>query len=172
MPASAPANQHRQDDIAFFTHSAVLCRIAVQSRCLYLITEFCFFKNDPNNDCNYYRHRYRDRRTFAAEDLVQSETRKQSGTVAAHKREGVLVSDRAKILKHRIHRIKAYPIQHYAGNDLVNVAIRLKRTRNAAKQRTCGSRRKQAYIPRQFKPERAIQCGTRRREHTVPPRRC
>ena len=70
-------NQHRQDDIAFFTHSAVLCRIAVQSRCLYLITEFCFFKNDPNNDCNYYRHRYRDRRTFAAEDLIQSETRKQ-----------------------------------------------------------------------------------------------
>ena len=68
---------------------------------------------------------------------------------------------RAKILKHRIHRIKAYPIQHYAGNDLVNVAIRLKRTRNAAKQRTCGSRRKQTYIPRQFKPERAIQCGTR-----------
>ena len=63
------------NDVAFFSHTAILCGVTVIARRLQFITEFCFVKDYPDYNCNKNSNGNCNRCIVVIEKFTYSERR-------------------------------------------------------------------------------------------------
>ena len=116
----------REHGVAPLGHAAVFGGVLVEAGRLELIAEAGLFQHDPHEDGHEDRQRYRDGDILvAAEELVEPERRQQR----LLRRAVHLVSIGARHLldvgEDHVGGVQEDPVEHDAGDDLVDIAERL-----------------------------------------------
>ena len=148
----------RQDDVALFRHAAVLCGVAVVAGRLQLIAEFRLVEHDL--DDNGDKDRERDRQTDVlvfVEERAHAQVRQDGRRIGVGEHDRVWACPLLHIGEQHVRQIQRDPVEHDAGDDLVDVAVALEQAADRAEQRAAGHGQQHARQPAPAPAERGIQ---------------
>ena len=157
------AGDHQaQDDVALFRHAAVFRGVFVKTRGLQLVAELRLVEHDPHDDCHHDGQRDRKADVLVlVEQRAEAERRQHSGGVGVGQNLGIGAGVLFYERKEHIGQIQHDPVEHDAGNDLVDVAVGLEQARNTGQQRAAENGEQHARQPAPAKAQRCVQAQRR-----------
>ena len=157
--AGERAGDHqREDDVAFFRHAAILGGKPVVAGRLELVAEFGLVQHDPDDQRHQHRRRNGDRYIgIAVKDLIQSQRRQDRLTSGIFELEGIGGGRLLDVGEDHVRRIEHDPVEHDAGDDLVDIAVRLEQTDERAHDAAGGDRKQHARQPAPAPCKRGVQ---------------
>ena len=157
------AGDHQaQDDVALFRHAAVFRRVFVKTRGLQLVAELRLVEHDPHDDCHHDSQRDCKADVLVlVEQRAEAERRQHSRGVGIGQDLGIGAGVLFYERKEHIGQIQHDPVEHDAGNDLVDVAVGLEKARDPGQQRAAEDRRQHTRQPAPAEAQRRIQAQRR-----------
>ena len=130
-------NDKGEDDVAVLRHAGVFGCILVAAGGLELIAELGFAEENAYGDGNENSKRNGDGDILVfVKELVQPGIREKGGWVNILNIHGIRASDFFYLCKQCICGIEGNPVEHDAGNDLVNIAAGLEEANNGTETST------------------------------------
>ena len=155
-------DDHREDDISLLVHAAVFRGVFIAAGRAQLVAELGLLEENPDEYGHEDSYRQRDRDILVvAEELSEAEARYQRGGIGAGKSEGVGAGGLLDGREDHVDNIEAYPVEHDAGDDLVDVAVGFQRAGDCAEYRAGEHCADDADVPRLIQRQRQIQCRAR-----------
>ena len=147
--AGQPAGDgHSENQVLLLLHAAVFCGELVAAGGLQLVAQLGLFQQDPDQD------RHQDRQwdgnghiLVVVEQLLQAHGGQDCAGVGAGERHGVGAGGLLHQAQEHIHQIQADPIEHDAGDNLVDVAVGLQQAGDRAQRGAGHNRGQQAHVP-------------------------
>ena len=152
------ADDERDDDVALFLHAGVLRGVLVVAGGAQLIAELRALEDDVDRDRDEDRERHAERDVLVvAEDLRQAEARHDGAGARGQHLVGIGAGGLLDVREDDVHEIEADPVEHDAGDDLVDVGIGLEEAGDAAEERARRHGEEHAQPPRPVERQRRIQ---------------
>ena len=172
MPASAPPIDQGQDDVALLLHAGVARRFLVEAGRAELIAELRLVQDHPDQDGDDDGQRDRDGHILVVrEQLGKPEPGKEARLDLTCHLQCVGARGLFYVGKKHVYQIQADPVQHDAGDNLVDVAVCLQETDDAAPEAARHDRQKIRHTNQGSFQASAIRGRRRARLHTARPRR-
>ena len=151
---------HGQNEVLLLPHPAVAGGVFVGTGGLQLIAQAGFFQKDPHGDADEDAQGDGDGDVLVvAKQLPQSQTGQKGIWVGGGKGEGVGTGLLLHLAQEGVDQIEADPVEHDAGDDLVDVAVRLQQAGDGAQDGTGQDGGDEAHIPGQPPGQGAVQAS-------------
>ena len=149
---------HGQNEVLLLPHPAVAGGVLVGTGGLQLVAQTGLFQEDPHGDADEDAQGDGDV-LVVAKQLPQPQAGQESVWIGGRQGEGVGAGLLLHLAQEGVDQIEADPVEHDAGDDLVDVAVSLQQAGDSAQDGTGQDGGDEAHVPGQSPGQGAVQAG-------------